>query len=248
MKKVFLILMLAFCFSLQATAVSLLEMKKEAYTGFVESIIPEEFVEPFVTRTFDEDGSVDIGLELLAMGKKESQWKRRVVGVNRDVEGNVLSYDYGPLQLNSSNISSFSKIYGISWEESHRNRDIYYMCICIDYYKDLRTKYAKRDAWMAYNGGEYRVKNNCVRKVVKEYADDVYEFNSEFRTNWLSIASRVYRDFQILDIRSKIGNMQNMRKLEGELHKLRTKMRYSSKFPQWMELPYWYRREDYFIV
>lgn len=243
MKKVIAVLSIFLIFVVNSFAGSLIDTKRETYKSFVEEIIPEELVAPFLERTFD-NGNVDIGLELLAMGKKESQWKRKVVGRNRDAEGNILSYDYGPLQLNSNNIESFSKKYGISWKESNYNSDIYYMCICIDYYKDLRTKYSEAEAWMAYNGGEYRVKHNCVRKVVKEYAEDVYNLKLNLRNDWLKVMNNAYREYQIVENLKRLQAYTGVTKLKVQKVKPSSSMK--APFVAYREIPYWFRKEEYF--
>lgn len=247
MKKVLTILSLIFIFNLNLAASNFIETKKETYRSFLEENIPEELVEPFLERTFI-DGNVDIGLELLAMGKKESQWKRKVVGRNRDAEGNILSYDYGPLQLNSNNIESFSKKYGISWKESDYNSDIYYMCICIDYYKDLRTRYSEKEAWMAYNGGESRVKRNCVRTVVKEYAETVYEYTSNFRNEWLTIINKTYKEYQILESFNKLIRNLPCRAVSIKNRSVNAPNGVQLPIVVWKEIPYWYKREDYEVA
>lgn len=245
MKKVLTILSLIFIFNLNLIASNFIEAKRIAYKSFLEENIPEELVEPFLERTFI-NGNVDIGLELLAVGKKESQWKRKVVGYNRDEEGNILSKDLGPLQLNSKNIKSFSKKYGISWEESNYNSDIYYMCICIDYYKDLRKRYSKKEAWMVYNGGESRIKRNCVRSIVKEYAETVDEYTNDFGNEWSTIVNKVKED-QIRESFNKLVKSLPYRKVTIKFQSISIPNSIRVPTVVWKEILYWYRREDFEI-
>lgn len=148
------------------------------YKSFVSTIVPKDYVDPFYENT---KNNITIGIELLAIGQKETEWKMKANGTwpvcrNRDKEGNITSTDHGPLQLNSLNFEAFEKMFGEGLEKYKKNVDVYRMCLCIKYYQDIRHRSGTYNAFREYNGGPayYR------KPVTGVYANITSEYNNRF--------------------------------------------------------------------
>lgn len=148
------------------------------YKSFIGTIVPEDYVDPFYENT---KNNVTIGIELLAIGQKETEWKMKADGTwpicrNRDEEGHIVSTDHGPLQLNSLNFKAFEKMFGEGLEDYKSNVDVYRMCLCIRYYQDIRCRSGTYNAFREYNGGRryYR------KPVTAEYANITSIYNNRF--------------------------------------------------------------------
>lgn len=148
------------------------------YKSFVSTIVPKDYVDPFYENT---KNNITVGIELLAIGQKETEWKMKANGTwpvckNRDKEGNITSTDHGPLQLNSLNFEAFEKMFGEGLEKYKKNVDVYRMCLCIKYYQDIRHRSGTYNAFREYNGGPayYR------KPVTGVYANITSEYNNRF--------------------------------------------------------------------
>lgn len=148
------------------------------YKSFVSTIVPKDYVDPFYENT---KNNITIGIELLAIGQKETEWKMKANGTwpvcrNRDKEGNITSTDHGPLQLNSLNFEAFEKMFGEGLEKYKKNVDVYRMCLCIKYYQDIRHRSGTYNAFREYNGGPayYR------KPITGVYANITSEYNNRF--------------------------------------------------------------------
>ena len=200
MKKKVVGVLLCFLVMFNTFAMNKIEVEEaRVYKEFISTIVPECCVEPFYNRTYDFKNSVTsitVGIELLAIGQKESNWTLDAVGKNY-VNGIVDSYDYGPLQLNSKNLKAFTNLFGSKIEDSYTD-NVYYMCLCIEYYKDLRKRWDCYSAYMAYNGGEPRVRKGTPKKIVIEYADEVLEKSNLLLENYQS-----YKNTRLEEIRKQ---------------------------------------------
>lgn len=160
-------------------ASSIITVKEDLiYKSFIGTIVPEDYVEPFYENT---KNNITIGIELLAIGQKETEWKMNDDGTwpvcrNRNKEGKVVSTDHGPLQLNSLNFGPFEKMFGEGLEEYKDDVDIYRMCLCIKYYQDIRGRSGTYNAFREYNGGYLYYK----KSVTKDYADRASVYNNQF--------------------------------------------------------------------
>lgn len=148
------------------------------YKSFVSTIVPKDYVDPFYENT---KNNITVGIELLAIGQKETEWKMKANGTwpvckNRDKKGNITSTDHGPLQLNSLNFEAFEKMFGEGLEKYKKNVDVYRMCLCIKYYQDIRHRSGTYNAFREYNGGPayYR------KPVTGVYANITSEYNNRF--------------------------------------------------------------------
>lgn len=161
------------------------EIKKETeesvYRNFIGSKIPAKFVTPFFEFTKDNK---NLGLEILGIAKHESNWKW-FVG-KRNANGSI---DLGPLMLNSFNIEneSFMKSFASNCEEYKNDTDIYFMLICINYYKSLRKDFGPFSALQIYNGGWRTVRKNCpskLKETVVLYANTVYKYINQYTDDY----------------------------------------------------------------
>lgn len=106
--------------------------------------------------------------------EKESQWDMYSKGYNLDSKGQVLSIDYGLMQINSANLAIFPVLY----RDEERLASSYNIKsnpydnaeVGIKHLKDLYTQFHSwQDAVAAYNGGSYRVLRGKVRESTKNY-------------------------------------------------------------------------------
>jgi hypothetical protein len=122
------------------------DVKLYTYKQFLIDNLPNIFIESFYELTKDD---IDLGIELIGLGDHESEWKYFISNINHDN-----TYDHGPLQLNESNLNdNFINKYNNFPDEYKQNTMIYYMCLCINFYKSLRETNSLRGALMQYNGG-----------------------------------------------------------------------------------------------
>lgn len=176
--------------------------KREIYVEFIESVVPEKFVKPFYEMTRD---NINIGMELLGIGLHESEWKYFVGKKNKN--GSV---DLGPLMLNSYNINDswFIEKYGKGLDSYKYDNDIYYMVLCINFWKSLRNTYGVYNALQVYNGGPrvmYKNVNYTLKQTVKKYANTVCEkinilvedynnkYNTEYDSKFMKKLNDIYR-------------------------------------------------------
>lgn len=157
------------------------ETEESVYRNFLGSKIPAKFVSPFYEFTKDNK---NLGLEILGIAKHESNWKW-FVG-KRNANGSI---DLGPLMLNSFNIEneSFMKSFASNCEEYKNDTDIYFMLICINYYKSLREDFGPFSALQIYNGGWRTVRKNCpskLKETVLLYANTVYKYINQYSDDY----------------------------------------------------------------
>lgn len=126
--------------------------------------------------------------------EKESSWDRKARNYNKDEEGNVVSIDYGLMQINSTNLELFSKLYR-SKDREASSYDIKYNAydnveMGIKHLKDLYTTHGSwKEAVMAYNGGSPRVFHKKVKASTKEYAEYICPIE-----NWWTFPTNVVLD------------------------------------------------------
>ena len=157
------------------------EVEDRLYKSYLEETIPEKFVEPFFDMTKDLKS---IGIEILGLGFHESHWKDFIGKVNKNG-----SIDIGPLMLNSYNIanSDFMRRYGKNSDDYKYDTDVYYMTICITFFKALRVEYGTFNALKVYNGGPKVMRDNCskeLKKTVTTYANVVYKEINKCASEW----------------------------------------------------------------
>lgn len=142
--------------------------------SIVKRTVPYSVQKTFIeyTKTDDQYLTDTIRMNLLAIGKKESDWTAtRSSKKNRDG-----TYDYGYLMLNENNISdpTFKKYFFPETEKYVRTNNQLYLAVCINYYKYLYNQYGC-DASYAYNAGERAYIRGKLPKSTVVYKKDIKE-------------------------------------------------------------------------
>ena len=150
----------------------------------VSKVVPEEVKEAFLYYTASEDEIKQNTwrLQLLAAGRVESEW---TVTKSHHANANG-SYDYGYLMLNENNFTDqiFLDYYVPTLDDGFTltDKQEWYMITCINFYKDLYSRYGC-DAWYCYNAGErrYITHNLPIRtlKYKKDIADELTKYLAE---------------------------------------------------------------------
>lgn len=125
------------------------------------------------------------------------------------------SYDYGPSQLNSKNLTNktFQKYYRPTDESHITNKYCFYMVETINFYWDLYNKVGEDYAFFAYNGGERAadwikrginpnsslIKNvtaydKAVRSNVEKHTKDLASYKEEARSSHIAELKREFSD------------------------------------------------------
>ena len=168
------------------------ETEEKTYFEFIKETIPAKFVKPFYDFTYKNK---NIGIELLGTAKHESGWKVFAGPINSNG-----TRDYGPLMLNSANLENekFMNSFSENCKQYEYDRDIYYMCICINFYKSIRTQYGPWCALQIYNGGWRTVRKTCstnLKRQVIEYANKVYSYINLYENEYREFYSSHSEDY-----------------------------------------------------
>lgn len=180
------------------------EVEEKTYFEFIKETIPAKFVKPFYDFTHDNK---KLGIELLGTAKHESGWKVFEGPIN-----NNGTRDYGPLMLNSANLENedFMNSFSENCKKYEYDRDIYYMCICINFYKSIRSEYGPWCALQIYNGGWRTVRKTCpenLKRQVIGYANKVYSYINLYESKYKefhSSHSEIYSNYIALRYSTKI--------------------------------------------
>lgn len=181
------------------------EVEEKTYFEFIKKTIPAKFVKPFYDFTHENK---KLGIELLGTAKHESGWIKFEGPIN--VNG---TRDYGPLMLNSANLESedFMDSFASNCSQYKNDRDIYYMCICINFYKSIRSEYGPWCALQIYNGGWRTVRKTCspaLKKIVVDYANKVYSHINSYESEYKEFHhshSEKYLNYIAIQYSSKIN-------------------------------------------
>ena len=181
------------------------EVEEKTYFDFIKSSIPNKFVKPFYDFTHKNK---QLGIELLGTAKHESGWKVFEGPINSNG-----TRDYGPLMLNSANLENeeFMKSFSENCKQYEYDRDIYYMCICINFYKSIRTQYGPWCALQIYNGGWRTMRKSCsvdLKRQVIGYANKVYFYINLYESEYKEFSSshfEEYLNFIALQYSSKVN-------------------------------------------
>jgi len=157
------------------------EIEEKTYFEFVSNSIPSKFVKPFYEYT---KKNKKLGIELLGIAKHESNWKVFDGPINENG-----TQDHGPMMLNSGNLEDddFMLAFGSDCLNYKYDRDIYYMIICINFYKSLRRQYGPWMSLQIYNGGWRVTRKSCperLKRVVTDYANKVYRYINSYDVDY----------------------------------------------------------------
>ena len=169
--------------------------------------IPAKYADAFLyyTRTKPE-----IRMNFYSLMVHESNNFTAYVHKNKDG-----SYDYGPSQLNSKNLTNktFQKYYRPTDESHITNKYCFYMVETINFYWDLYNKVGEDYAFFAYNGGERAadwkkrgikpnsslIKNvtaydKAVRSNVEKHIKELASYKEEARLSHIDELKREFSD------------------------------------------------------
>ena len=168
------------------------EVEEKTYFEFIKETIPAKFVKPFYDFTHKNK---KLGIEMLGTAKHESGWKVFEGPINSNG-----TRDYGPLMLNSANLENekFMNSFSENCKQYKYDRDIYYMCICINFYKSIRTQYGPWSALQIYNGGWRTMRKNCskdLKRQVLGYANKVYRHINQYESDYKEFISNHHDEF-----------------------------------------------------
>lgn len=178
----------------------------------VSKVVPEEVKEAFLYYTADEDERKQNTwrLQLLAAGRVESEWT-----VTRSHHANANgSYDYGYLMLNENNFTNqtFLDYYVPTMSDGFNvtDKQEWYVITCINFYKDLYSKYGC-DAWYCYNAGETRYKNRSLPIRTLRYKKDIADALTEYLDEVYAIADeRIAKENEYKRFMAYISNPSNV--------------------------------------
>lgn len=181
------------------------EVEEKTYFDFIKETIPAKFVKPFYDLT---NKNKNIGIELLGTAKHESGWKVFEGPINSNG-----TRDYGPLMLNSANLANedFMDSFASNCSQYENDRDIYYMCICINFYKSIRSEYGPWCALQIYNGGLRTMRKSCsveLKRQVIGYANKVYKFINNYDAEYkefVAVHHDEYTEYVAFQFSSKIN-------------------------------------------
>ena len=168
------------------------EVKRELYKEYLATQIPNMFVEEFYNST---NHDIDLGLELLAIGDKESQWSLKgLVSKNVNKDGSI---DVGPLQLNSNNLKNkwFLELFAPEKYESMEANN-FYMVTCINYFACLKNEYSSIEkALKVYNGGPRAIRRNSSNfHTTNLYATSTLMYLENRKEEWELFLKGYYND------------------------------------------------------
>ena len=168
------------------------EVEEKTYFEFIKKTIPAKFVKPFYDFTYKNK---KLGIELLGTAKHESGWKVFEGPINSNG-----TRDYGPLMLNSANLDDeeFMNSFSENCEQYEYDRDIYYLCICINFYKSIRSQYGPWCALQIYNGGWRTMRKSCsenLKRQVVRYANKVYSYINSYESEYKEFSSSHFKEY-----------------------------------------------------
>lgn len=172
--------------------------------------IPAKYADAFLYYTRNKS---EMRMNFYSLMVHESSNFTAYVHKNKDG-----SYDYGPSQLNSRNLTNktFQKYYRPTDESHITNKYCFYMVETINFYWDLYNKVGEKYAFFAYNGGERAanwkkrgIKSNssliknvtvydkAVRSNVEKYTKDLASYKKEARSLHIAELKREFRELSL---------------------------------------------------
>ena len=172
--------------------------------------IPAKYADAFLYYTRNKS---EMRMNFYSLMVHESSNFTSYVHKNKDG-----SYDYGPSQLNSRNLTNktFQKYYRPTDESHITNKYCFYMVETINFYWDLYNKVGEKYAFFAYNGGEKAanwkkrgIKSNssliknvtaydkAVRSNVEKYTKELASYKKEARSLHIAELKREFRELSL---------------------------------------------------
>lgn len=156
---------------------------KKDILNVAKNYIPGKYIPAFeyFTECETEEETMDLMIQILAIGQWESGWK-----VTKSPKNKNGSYDIGYLALNSNNISNdwFMDRFGVPTECEFTFTDEddeleLYLIVCINFYKYLFDMYGS-DATLCYNCGERRYLKGTIPNTTWAYSRRINELVGKF--------------------------------------------------------------------
>jgi hypothetical protein len=178
MKKLCLIVLIACPWVLSAA-----QLFEQCYTQddmeeLIQNVIPSEYVEAFLFYTGLDENSALLRIQLLAIGKLESDW----VKLKSDTINKNGTHDVGYLMLNSDNINNkrFMTQFGPLDEYPAKDMTELYLITCIRYYRYLCQRYGYKNSATIYNAGETLYARRAIPVSTRYYVNRVDEYITDY--------------------------------------------------------------------
>ena len=188
MKKLCLLLLIASPWVLSATQLSEQHYTKDDLEELIQNVIPSEYVEAFLFYTSMDGNPALLRIQLLAIGKLESDWvKLKSDNINKNG-----THDVGYLMLNSDNINNkrFMRQFGPLDEYPAKDTMELYLITCIRYYQYLCQRYGYENGATIYNAGETRYVRRAVPASTRYYVNRVNKYITDYIHELHAIAQK----------------------------------------------------------
>lgn len=188
----------------------------ELEEGWYKEKIPTKYSDAFLYYTRNKS---EMRMNFYSLMVHESSNFTSYVHKNKDG-----SYDYGPSQLNSRNLTNrtFQKYYRPTDESHITNKYCFYMVETINFYWDLYNKVGEKYAFFAYNGGEKAanwkkrgIKSNssliknvtaydkAVRSNVEKYTKELASYKKEARSLHITELKKEFHEFSLKSFQTR---------------------------------------------
>ena len=215
--------------------------------------IPAKYADAFLYYTRNKS---EMRMNFYSLMVHESSNFTAYVHKNKDG-----SYDYGPSQLNSRNLTNktFQKYYRPTDESHITNKYCFYMVETINFYWDLYNKVGEKYAFFAYNGGERAanwkkrginpnsslIKNvtaydKAVRSNVEKHTKELASYKEEARLSHIAELKREFHEHSLKTFQAKYK--QNKSDLENRSN-VNTIVTFYIQSPRIMYI----KREDFLL-
>ncbi|MDR1325461.1 MAG: hypothetical protein LBK00_05435 [Treponema sp.] len=188
MRKLYLLLLIACPWVLSATQLSEQRYTQDDIEELIQNVVPSEYVEAFLCYTSMDENPALLQIQLLAIGKLESDWvKLKSDNINKNG-----THDVGYLMLNSDNISNkrFMSQFGPLDEYPAKNTMELYFITCIRYYRYLCQRYGYENGATIYNAGEAQYARRTIPVSTRYYADRVNKYITDYTSELHAIAKK----------------------------------------------------------
>jgi hypothetical protein len=176
---------------LSATQLSEKRYTQEDIKELVQNVIPAEYVEAFLFYTNIDEDPAFLRIQLLAIGRLESDWvKTRSDNINKNG-----THDLGYLMLNSNNIKNtgFMNQFGPIDEYPAKDTVELYLITCIRYYQYLCKRYGYENGATIYNAGESQYARRTIPSSTRYYVNRVNKYITEYTSALHAIAIKNVR-------------------------------------------------------
>lgn len=136
----------------------------------IDKNVPPRFNKEFKKNAVDVKYGNIFTLYCIAIAKHESL-NFKILKSPKNKDGSI---DYGPMGLNSYNIKDPSFMKAYSPEYHIKDKDVLYMVVCINLFKELYMNLGEKNGLLVYNAGYGRYYRKEVPVKSYEYREIVY--------------------------------------------------------------------------